>query len=91
MSAYNIHPLSLDYATCNGCSTEAFVWMTEAFACPECGGEEYVYTIESDGCESEVDGEDGSIIVEGWKDAEVESSRMWKRKRVESSSEEEVG
>lgn len=37
MSYYGIHHINIHSTVCAHCGTEAFSWLADVFACPECG------------------------------------------------------
>lgn len=43
MCHYGICYLNLNFIKCTYCGTQAFEWMAEAFACPTCGWNKYVF------------------------------------------------
>lgn len=66
----------IDFVVCANCGTEAFSWMAEVFACPACGGWEYVEPHELVKLEERVDRElqSPSEAVEGKKKRKRERS-----------------
>lgn len=48
MSTLDIHRGTVAYMICHTCYAEAFSWMAAAFACPFCGGTEYMFPMFSD-------------------------------------------
>jgi hypothetical protein len=43
MSYYDVHDAQVNYLICTNCQTEAFAWMAKVFACPKCGGSDFVF------------------------------------------------
>jgi predicted nucleic acid-binding Zn-ribbon protein len=43
MSFYDVHDAQINHMICTNCQTGAFAWMVQVFACPECGGSEFVF------------------------------------------------
>jgi len=79
MSAYGIHPNEIDYMICNDCQSEAFAWMAEIFACPTCGGDQYVHPSSSDQ-QHPADDQDGSGVNTIGRREQMEDSRKRKRR-----------
>jgi hypothetical protein len=88
MSFYGLHKANIEYMICSDCDNEAFTWMAEIFACPNCGGEAYVYpdfedTHEHRADENEV-GRSGTTRL----NMAMESEAMVSRKRKRMASDE---
>ncbi|KAF2846108.1 hypothetical protein T440DRAFT_482829 [Plenodomus tracheiphilus IPT5] len=66
MSYYGIYHYDVDTMTCASCGAAAFAWMAEVFACPVCGGEDYLFPLsEIDTSAGEGDGERASASMHG--------------------------